>query len=195
MEWTDSDTREQQEDAQEVRIESEQEDGPEIQPEEHQDLPAGSEMAEQITQLQQGIAICEDKLKRSLADFQNLEKKTRFDIENGINERFDRFMLGFLTIYDDLVRASDILKKENPNAQGLDFIIKNTSSLLAEYGVLPINALGEIFDPNLHEAIAVVEDESLDDGTITKEIRKGYISHKKTLRPTLVEISKKPPSN
>lgn len=195
MEWTDSDTREQQEDAQEVRIESEQEDGPEIQPEEHQDLPAGSEMAEQITQLQQGIAICEDKLKRSLADFQNLEKKTRLDIENGINERFDRFMLGFLTIYDDLVRASDILKKENPNAQGLDFIIKNTSSLLAEYGVLPINALGEIFDPNLHEAIAVVEDESLDDGTITKEIRKGYISHKKTLRPTLVEISKKPPSN
>lgn len=196
MEWTDSDTREQQEDAQEVRIESEQEDGPEIQSEEeHQDQPAGSETAEQITQLQQSLAVCEDKLKRSLADFQNLEKKTRLDIENGINERFGRFMLGFLTIYDDLVRASDILKKENPNAQGLDFIIKNTSNLLAEYGVLPINALGEIFDPNLHEAIAVVEDESLDDGTITKEIRKGYISHKKTLRPTLVEISKKPPSN
>jgi molecular chaperone GrpE len=44
----------------------------------------------------------------------------------------------------------------------------------------------------LHEAISVIEDESLDENTITKEIRKGYISHKRTLRPTLVEISKKP---
>jgi molecular chaperone GrpE len=63
-----------------------------------------------------------------------------------------------------------------------------------EYGVTQIDALGEMFDPNLHEAISAVEDSSLDDNTITKEIRKGYISHNRTLRPTLVEISKKPQS-
>ncbi|MCH8860809.1 MAG: nucleotide exchange factor GrpE, partial [Thaumarchaeota archaeon] len=44
---------------------------------------------------------------------------------------------------------------------------------------------------NFHEAISVVEDSSLDDGTITKEIRKGYISHNRVIRPTIVEISKK----
>lgn len=150
--------------------------------------------ADQIAQLQQSLASCEDKLKRSLADFQNLERKTRSDIENGVSEKMDRFLLSFLTIYDDLVRAREVLKKEDPDAQGLDFILKNIDSLLAEYGVAPISALGEIFDPNLHEAIAVIQDETLDDNTITKEIRKGYISHKKTLRPTLVEISKKPRS-
>ena len=142
-------------------------------------------------QLRQRLVSCEDKLKRSLADYLNLERKTKSDIQNGINEKMDRFLLQFLTIYDDLIRAKEILKKENPDAQGLDAILKNIDSLLADYGVMPINAIGEIFDPNLHEAIAIIPDDSLDDNTITKELRKGYISHNMTLRPTLVEISKK----
>ncbi|HXG14398.1 MAG TPA: nucleotide exchange factor GrpE [Candidatus Nitrosotenuis sp.] len=147
-----------------------------------------------IEELKQNLASCEDKLKRSLADFINLERKTKTDIENGVTEKIDKFMLKFLTIYDDLTRAAQVLKKENPNAAGLDSILKNIDALLAEYGITPIEALGEIFDPNLHEAVSIVEDEGLDDNTITKEIRKGYISHKRTLRPTLVEISKKPQS-
>lgn len=149
------------------------------------------DLTRKLEESQKLLALSDDKLKRSLADFLNLEKKTRHDIENGINDKLDKFMLKFLTIYDDLTRAKDILIKENVNAQGLDSILKNIDSLLTEYGVSPISALGEIFDPNLHEAISVVIDESLDENTITKEIRKGYISHKRTIRPTLVEISKK----
>lgn len=142
-------------------------------------------------QLKEELSRCEDKLKRSLADFINLERKTKADIQNGIAEKLDRFMLQFLTIYDDLARAKEVIKKENPQAQGLDGILKNIDSLLADYGVSPIMALGEVFDPNLHEAISIIKDDSLDDNTITKELRKGYISHNRTLRPTLVEISKK----
>ncbi|MBM3904270.1 MAG: nucleotide exchange factor GrpE [Thaumarchaeota archaeon] len=145
----------------------------------------------EIEQLKQSLNNCEDKLKRSLADYINLERKTKSDIQNGIAEKLDKFIIQFLTIYDDLVRAKEILKKENPEAQGLDGILKNIDSLLESYGVTPINALGEIFDPNLHEAIAVINDNSLDDNTITKELRKGYISRNRTLRPTLVEIAKK----
>ncbi|MBM2851804.1 MAG: molecular chaperone GrpE [Candidatus Nitrosotenuis sp.] len=153
--------------------------------------PTIEELTLKLEESQKLFAISEDKLKRSIADFLNLEKKTRNDIENGINDKLDKFLLKFLTIYDDLRRAKDILIKENINAQGLDSILKNIDSLLTEYNISPINALGEIFDPNLHEAISVIVDESLDENTITKEIRKGYISHKRTLRPTLVEISKK----
>ncbi|MCA9820183.1 MAG: nucleotide exchange factor GrpE, partial [Nitrosarchaeum sp.] len=54
-----------------------------------------------------------------------------------------------------------------------------------------IEALGEIFDPNYHEAISITADSDLDENTITKEIRKGYISQNRVIRPTLVEISKK----
>jgi len=50
--------------------------------------------------------------------------------------------------------------------------------------------LGEIFDPNSHEAISIITDPDLDDNTITKEIRKGYMSQNRIIRATLVEISK-----
>lgn len=153
--------------------------------------PTTEELTHKLEETQKLLATSEDKLKRSLADFLNLEKKIKNDIENGVNDKLDKFLLKFLTIYDDLTRAKDILIKENVNAQGLDSILKNIDSLLTEYNVSPINALGEIFDPNLHEAISVIVDERLDENTITKEIRKGYISHKRTIRPTLVEISKK----
>ncbi len=139
----------------------------------------------------QKLEDCQAKLKHTLADYQNLERKTKSDIENGVNLKIDKFMLSFLSIYDDFIRAKQILSDENVDVSGLESIVKNMNSLLSEYGVTPINAIGEIFNPNFHESISVVEDPSLDDGTITKEIRKGYISQNRVIRPTLVEISKK----
>ncbi len=150
-----------------------------------------SELKEKLSSSTQNLALCEEKLKRSLADFQNLQKKTNSDIQNGVNAKIDQFMKNFLSIYDDFNRAKKAMIDENVNVAGLESVLKNVDSLLSEYGVIPINALGEIFDPNLHEAVSIVEDPTLDDGTITKEIRKGYISHNRVIRPTIVEISKK----
>ncbi len=150
-----------------------------------------SELKEKLSSSTQDLASCEEKLKRSLADFQNLQKKTNSDIQNGVNAKIDQFMKNFLSIYDDFNRAKKSMIEENVNVAGLESVLKNVDSLLSEYGVTPINALGEIFDPNLHEAVSIVEDPTLDDGTITKEIRKGYISQNRVIRPTIVEISKK----
>ena len=138
------------------------------------------------------LTICEERLKRSLADYQNLERKTKSDIENGVNIKIDKFMVSFLQIYDDLVRAKNVLVNEKINVEGLEGILRNMDSLLEQYDIVSINSLGEIFNPNLHEAISVIEDETLDEDTITKEIRKGYISHNRVIRPSIVEISKKP---
>ncbi len=150
-----------------------------------------SELKEKLSSSTQDLASCEEKLKRSLADFQNLQKKINTDIQNGVNAKIDQFMKNFLPIYDDFNRAKKSMVEENVNVAGLESVLKNVDSLLSEYGVTPINALGEIFDPNLHEAVSIVEDSTLDDGTITKEIRKGYISQNRVIRPTIVEISKK----
>ena len=150
-----------------------------------------SELKEKLSSSTQDLAPCEEKLKRSLADFQNLQKKINTDIQNGVNAKIDQFMKNFLPIYDDFNRAKKSMIEENVNVAGLESVLKNVDSLLSEYGVTPINALGEIFDPNLHEAVSIVEDPTLDDGTITKEIRKGYISQNRVIRPTIVEISKK----
>ena len=133
----------------------------------------------------------ENKLKHVIADFQNLNKKNQIDVENGINTKLAQFMIEFLNIYDDFVRAKEVFSKNQVNIEGLDSILKNMDSLLKKNNVIPIEALGEIFNPNLHEVISITTDPDLDENTITKEIRKGYISHNKIIRPTLVEISKK----
>ena len=139
----------------------------------------------------QKVSQYEEKLKHVLADFQNLSRKTQSDIENGANSKINEFMLDFIKIYDDFIRAKEVISESKINADGLNSILKNMESLMQKYNVTPIEALGEIFDPNYHEAISIISDSTLDDNTITKEIRKGYISHERIIRPTLVEISKK----
>ena len=133
----------------------------------------------------------EGKLKLVLADFQNQSRKTRTDIEHGVNTKINEFALDFLKIYDDFVRAKEVFSESKINSDGLNSILKNMNSLLQKYHIIPIEALGEIFNPNFHEAISIINDPDLDDNTITKEIRKGYISHERVIRPTLVEITKK----
>jgi len=140
---------------------------------------------------QQKVSQFEEKLKHVLADFQNLSRKTQSDIEHGVNSKINEFMLDFIKIYDDFTRAKEVISESKINADGLNSILKNMESLMQKYNVTPIEALGEIFDPNFHEAISIISDPTLDDNTITKEIRKGYISHERIIRPTLVEISKK----
>ena len=140
---------------------------------------------------QQKVFDYEEKIKHVLADYQNLTRKTQSDIAKGVNSKIDEFMLEFLKIYDDFVRAKEIFSQSKIDTAGLNSILKNMDSLLAKYNVTPIDALGEIFDPNLHEAISIITDPELDENTITKEIRKGYISHERVIRPTLVEITKK----
>ncbi len=132
-----------------------------------------------------------EKLKHALADFQNLNRKTLSDIQNGVNAKVDEFILDFLKVYDDFIRAKEVFSESKINNDGLNSILKNMDSLLKKYQVSSIDALGEIFDPNSHDAISIITDPDLDDNTITKEIRKGYISQTRIIRPTLVEISKK----
>jgi len=149
------------------------------------------ELSKLLESEKQKVSEHEEKLKHVLADFQNLNRKIQSNIENGVNTKVDEFVLDFLKIYDDFNRAKEVFSKSKINSDGLDSILKNMNSLLKKYHVIPIDALGEIFDPNFHEAISIITDPDLDDNTITKEIRKGYISHERVIRPTLVEISKK----
>jgi molecular chaperone GrpE len=149
------------------------------------------ELKIQLKQEQEKAISYEKKLQYLLADFENLKKRTELDVQNKVNSALDSMMLKFLSIYDDFVRAKDALAKQKINTDGLSAILKNMDLFLSENDVAPIEALGEVFDPQLHEAISVKEDSSLDDNTITAEIRKGYILQNRIIRPSLVEISKK----
>jgi len=163
--------------------------------EEDVDNKANHEQVEKLKSLlekeKEKVASYEKKIKYLLADFENLKKRVDIDVQNKMNSIIDGIILKFLLIYDDFVRAKDALSKQGADTEGLHAILKNMDSFLAESGVRPIETLGEIFDPKLHEAISVKEDPALDENTITAELRKGYILKDRVIRPSLVEISKR----
>ena len=127
------------------------------------------------------------KSLRLLADYQNLEKQT----VDRINAREDKIILNFLTVYEDLVRAKNIYEKEGGNVDNLNSIIKNMESILGNYDVKPIETEGRKFDPKLHEVVQEIEDNDHEEGTIVKEIAKGYIIRNKVMKYSKVCVSKK----
>jgi molecular chaperone GrpE len=149
------------------------------------------ELKIQLEQEKEKTSSYEKKIQYLLGDFENLKKRSEIDIQNRVNSITDGVVLKFLGIYDDFVRAKDALSKQNVNTAGLDAILKNMDTFLVEFGVTPIEAVGEIFNPKQHEAISIKEDPTLDDDTITAEFRKGYILKDRVIRPSLVEISKR----
>ena len=133
----------------------------------------------------------DEKLQRALADYQNLERRTQVEISQRVFSKTNDLLLNFINIYEDFLRAENSLSKDKINTDGIQAVIKNMENLLAENNIKPIDAIGEIFDPQIHEAVSMIEDNSLDDGTITQEVSKGYISGKAILKPSKVIVSKK----
>ena len=127
------------------------------------------------------------KSLRLLADYQNLEKQT----VDRINAREDKIILDFLTVYEDFIRTKDAYEKEGGNVDNLNGIIKNMESILGNYDVKLIETEGKKFDPKLHEVIQEIEDNDHEEGTIVKEIAKGYIIRGEVMKYSKVCVSKK----
>ena len=151
-----------------------------------------SKVETEITEsVEEKLSICEDKLQRALADYQNLERRNSIEVSQKILQKTNQLMLGFVGIYEDFIRAKSALENESANIEGLEGIIKNMKSLRDENHIEPIETKGKIFDPKFHEAVSTVEDNSLDEGTITQEVAKGYISFQEVIKPSKVIVSKK----
>ena len=132
-----------------------------------------------------------DKWQRALADYQNLERRTQIEISQRVSDKTNNLFLNFINIYEDFIRAENSLSKEKIDTSGITAVIKNMENLLSENNIKPIDAVGEIFDPQIHEAVSMIQNETLDEGTITQEVSKGYLSGKAILKPSKVIVSKK----
>ena len=144
-----------------------------------------------IKKLQEENSDLKDKWQRALADYQNLERRTQGEISQRVSSKTNDLLLNFINIYEDFVRAENSLSKEKIDTSGIIAVIKNMESLLFENNIKPIDAIGKIFDPQIHEAVSMIVNETLDEGTITQEVSKGYISGKAILKPSKVIVSKK----
>ena len=132
-----------------------------------------------------------NKWLRSKADYQNLEKQSIQRVSQEILKKKLNLLLEFITIYEDFIRAQDSLSKNNVDTSGIEIIRKNMEKILSENNIVPIAAIGKPFDPQIHEAISMVEDDSVDEGTIIQEVAKGYYAEEGILKPSKVIVSKK----
>ena len=140
-----------------------------------------------LNELKLGLEKEREKSLRLQADYQNLEKQTI----GRINTSGDKIILDFLTVYEDFTRAKDAYEKEGGNVDSLNGIIKNMVTILDHYEVKPIEAEGKKLDPKLHEVVQEIEDNDHEEGTIVKEIAKGYIIRGEALKYSKVCVSKK----
>ena len=148
-------------------------------------------IVEEVLKLQKENSEFKDKWQRALADYQNLERRTQVEISQRVSAKTNGLLLNFINIYEDFLRAENSLSKEKIDTIGIQSVIKNMENVLAENNIKPIDAIGEIFDPQIHEAVSMIVDDTLDEGTITQEVSKGYISGKAILKPSKVIVSKK----
>jgi len=159
-----------------------------IEPLDYKSVDYGEGYAQQkIDELTKLLEKERQKSLRLLADYQNLEKQ----IIDRINSRGDKIILDFLTVYEDFIRTKDVYEKEGGNVDNLNGIIKNMESILGNYDVKPIETRGKKFDPKLHEVVQEIENNDHEEGTIVKEIAKGYIIRGEVMKYSKVCVSKK----
>tara|TARA_B100000929_G_scaffold262728_1_gene228233 strand:- start:123 stop:704 length:582 start_codon:yes stop_codon:yes gene_type:complete len=132
-----------------------------------------------------------ESLKIWRAKYANLQKDLEKQTVNRINAHGDKIILDFLTVHEDFIRAKNVYEKDGTNVDGLNSIIKNMESILANYEVKAIEVIGKKLDPNLHEVVEEIEDNDHEEGTIVKEIAKGYIIRDKVMKYSKVCVSKK----
>ena len=146
------------------------------------------------------ISELEDKLARTFAEMEN--QRRRFEKEK--DEAFEYGGFSFareaLNLLDNLERSKQTLESDETIKdkdtlkkliEHIDIINKDMISIFKKNNIEPIKAINEKLDPNLHQAMMEVEDDTKDQGTIVQEIQKGFMMKDRLLRPSLVAVSKK----
>ena len=136
-----------------------------------------------------------NKLKYSLADFDNFRKNIERQNSLKILSIKADLLSTLISIREDFIRALDTIKQnkiDNADLEGLEGILKTINIFLEKEGIKEIDSINKLFDPNVHEIIGFsYNNGDIDENIITKEIRKGYFLNDRVLRPSLVEVSKK----
>ena len=133
-----------------------------------------------------------DKVKRQMAEFDNFRKRTE-------KEKSQMYDMGAKTIVEKILPVIDNFErglaavpednKEDAFVVGMDKIYRQMLTVLEEAGVKPIEAVGAEFDPNFHNAVMHVEDETLGENVVAEELKKGYMYRDTVVRHSMVKVA------
>jgi molecular chaperone GrpE len=151
------------------------------------------------TALERDLADAKDRLLRTLAEMENLRKRTEREVADARAYGISAFARDILTVADNMHRAMTALDDElraNADASvkalldGVELTERELLNVLEKHGVKRIDPLGQKFDPNRHQAMYEVADASVPAGTVVQVVQSGYLIGERVLRPALVAVSK-----
>ncbi len=147
------------------------------------------ELKKQIDSQKVELAETEDRLKRVAAEFDNYKKRSSKERENLHSSLLSDIISSFLPIMDNLEKAAQANTEDENYKQGVELVLKQFKDVLTANGVKEIETVGKPFDPELHEAVSSVVDESLGEKIVKEEYRKGYIIGNKVIRHSMVIVA------
>ena len=145
----------------------------------------------EIEKLNAMIAEEQEKYMRLYAEYENFRKRSAKEREGIYGDAYCEALSKILPILDNLERAAQFSEedKESPMAKGLDLTLKSFIETMNKMGVFEIEALGKDFDPNVHNAIMHVEDETVGENKVVEVFMKGYARGDKVLRYSMVKVA------
>ena len=131
----------------------------------------------------------DDRYKRVLAEFENFKKRSLKEREGLYNSVLADIILGILPAMDNLENAMKAECKDENYKQGIELVYKQFKDFLEKNGVQEIPAIGETFDPSVHEAVSSVQDDTKGAQEIVQEYRKGYRIGSRVIRHSMVVVA------
>ena len=138
---------------------------------------------------QQELDELNDRYKRVLAEFENYKKRSSKERETLYNSIVSDIVEVFLPVVDNLENALKIETQDVEYKKGIELVLKQFKDILKSKGVEEIPAMGETFDPSLHEAVSSVQDPEKNAQEIVQEYRKGYKIGSKVIRHSMVVVA------
>jgi molecular chaperone GrpE len=154
-----------------------------------QAAPSLSELQEQMAEAQSQVAEYKDGWQRSVADFQNYRRRVEAEKAETYQMAVGSIIKRYLPVLDDMERAIESRPADLAWANGVELICRKLQAILEAEGLKRIEAEGQKFDPNFHEAISQEPAEGVESGTVLAVIRNGYMLGDRVIRPAMVRVA------
>jgi len=152
-------------------------------------------LKEQLSQALSEAKSHQEQYLRTLADMENLRKRTQREKEDLAKFANENILREILPVVDNLERAVDHAEESESCDglfEGVQMTLTQFSQLLEKFGVEPVDAVGQPFDPAYHQAMGQMESDEFSPNTVVQQMQKGYQLNKRLLRPAFVMLAKAP---
>ena len=159
------------------------------------DAPVETRLAAALareTAAQEKLQEMQDRLLRTAAEFENARRRMAREREETVKSGNERLLRDFLPVVDNLERALAVPGEAGPLRDGVKLVLKLFQDTLERAGVKAVSAVGQPFDPNLHEAIMQQESVEAPENQVLAEVAKGYTLNDRLIRPASVVVARAP---